>query len=102
MSWRNTERGEDCEPKEGDMAKATLGSGARFKALKTSLAKKGDVRNPGAVAAAIGRKKYGPAKFQKLAASGKKHLTNDYAHGETIQFTESAKSKAIKHYKMGE
>ena len=72
------------------MAKAKLGSGARFKALKASLAKKGNVQNPGAVAAAIGRKKYGVAKFQKLAASGKKRLTNDYAHGETIQFTESA------------
>jgi len=83
------------------MAQAKLGSGARFKALKTRLAKKGDVRNPSAVAAAVGRKKYGVAKFQKLATSGKKRLTNDYAHGETIQFTESAKSKAIKHYTMG-
>ena len=53
------------------MAKAKLGSGARFAKLESSIAKKGGVRNPGAVAAAIGRKKFGKAKFQKLAAKGK-------------------------------
>jgi len=31
----------------------------------------GKVRNPGAVAASIGRKKYGKGKFQKAAAQGK-------------------------------
>lgn len=50
---------------------APLGSGARFKALKKKLAKKG-VRDPGALAADIGRKKHGKAKFQKLAAAGRK------------------------------
>lgn len=48
-----------------------LGSGERFAKLKSKLAKQGNVRDPGAVAAAIGRKKYGKAKFQKLAAKGK-------------------------------
>jgi len=52
------------------MAKAKLGSGKRFAALKSSIAAKGNVKNPGAVAAAIGRKKYGKAAFQKLAAKG--------------------------------
>jgi hypothetical protein len=52
------------------MANAKLGSGARFKALTKKLS--GRVSNPKAVAAAIGRKKYGKAKFQKLAAKGKK------------------------------
>lgn len=42
-----------------------------FDALKQSLAGKG-ARNPGAVAASIGRKKYGKDKFQKAASSGKK------------------------------
>lgn len=46
------------------MAKAKLGSGARFKALTKK------VGSP-ALAAWIGRKKYGKAKFQKLAAKGK-------------------------------
>ena len=42
-----------------------------FKAVKKA-AKKGGAENPGAVAASIGRKKYGKAAFQKAAASGKK------------------------------
>jgi hypothetical protein len=41
-----------------------------FKKLESSL--KGKVENPGAVAANIGRKKYGKAKFQKAAATGTK------------------------------
>lgn len=51
--------------------KPKLGSGKRFASLKSKLSRKG-VRNPGAVAASIGRKKYGKAKFQKLAAMGRK------------------------------
>lgn len=47
-----------------------LGGGGRFAALAASLSRKG-VRNPEAVAASIGRKKYGKAKFQKLAAKGR-------------------------------
>lgn len=52
------------------MLKPTLGSGKRFATLKAKIAAKGGVRDPGAVAAAIGRKKYGKAKFQQLAARG--------------------------------
>lgn len=47
------------------MAKAKLGSGARFKALVKKVKSK-------ALAAYIGRKKYGKSKFQKLAAKGRK------------------------------
>ena len=43
-----------------------------FAKLKASLARKPGVKNPAAVAAAIGRKKYGKEKFQKMAAAGKK------------------------------
>lgn len=53
------------------MAKAKLGSGARFKALKGKLSRQG-VRDPGALAASIGRKKYGKQRFQKLAAAASK------------------------------
>jgi hypothetical protein len=53
------------------MAKPKLGTGSRFKALKNKLAAKGAI-NPAALAAWIGRKKYGKTKFQKLAARGKK------------------------------
>lgn len=55
------------------MAKAKsnkLGGGGRFAALKNKL--KGKVSNPAAVAAAIGRKKYGNAKMQAMAAKGRK------------------------------
>ena len=51
--------------------KPKLGSGARYKKLTKSL-KKGGARNPKALAAWIGRKKYGKKKFQKLATKGKR------------------------------
>jgi hypothetical protein len=50
--------------------KAKLGSGARFAALKETLSKKG-AKNPGGLAASIGRKKFGKKKFQGLAKKGK-------------------------------
>lgn len=54
------------------MAKSMrLGGGGRFQKLKGKLAKKG-AKNPGALAAYIGRKKYGKTKFQKLSAKGRK------------------------------
>jgi hypothetical protein len=43
-----------------------------FSKLEKDIAKRGDVRDPAAVAASIGRKKYGKEKFQKAAAAGKK------------------------------
>jgi hypothetical protein len=42
-----------------------------FAKVKASVAKDPSIRNPGAVAAAIGRKKYGKKTFQKAAAAGK-------------------------------
>jgi len=53
------------------MKKPALGSGDRFKKLVGELEKKG-VKKPKALAAYIGRKKYGKDKFQKLATEGKK------------------------------
>ena len=50
---------------------AKLGSGARFAALKAKLGHRPGVKNPGALAAAIGRKKYGNAKMSAMAAKGK-------------------------------
>jgi hypothetical protein len=61
------------------MAKAKLGTGARFAALKGKLVARPGVTDPGALAAAIGRKKYGAKKFAGLAAKGKK--TVHAAHG---------------------
>ena len=47
------------------------GGGGRFQKLKKELSKKG-VKDPGALAASIGRKKYGKEKFQQMAAKGRK------------------------------
>jgi hypothetical protein len=52
------------------MKKPKLGSGKRFKQLVGKL--QGKVRDPAAVAASIGRKKLGKARFQKLAAAGRR------------------------------
>jgi hypothetical protein len=51
--------------------KPPLGTGERFARLKSQLARKG-VKDPAALAAWIGRKKYGKQKFQQLAAKGRK------------------------------
>jgi len=52
-------------------SRAPLGSGARFKAVEKAAAASG-ARNPAAVAAAAGIKKYGVAKMSKMAQAGKK------------------------------
>lgn len=54
------------------MAKPKLGSGARFKALEGSLSKEKGIKNPAALAASIGRNKYGAKKFAGLSAKGRK------------------------------
>ena len=52
--------------------KGKLGTGTRFSRLKKSLSRRKGVTNPGALAAYIGRKKYGAKKMAKLAARGRK------------------------------
>lgn len=47
-----------------------LGGGGRFQKLESTLARRKGVTNPGALAAYIGRKKYGATKFAKLSAKG--------------------------------
>ncbi len=70
------------------MAKARLGSGARFATLENKLSAKG-VRNPGALAAFIGRKSLGKKRFQKLSAIGqrranrKTHPINSHTNKNT-------------------
>lgn len=48
-------------------AKAPLGQGGRFAALKNKLAHKPGVTDPGALAASIGRKKYGAKKMGEMS-----------------------------------
>lgn len=55
------------------MKKSKLGSGARFKELKGRLGKEGkSEKSAKAIAASIGRKKYGNTKMSKMAAAGRK------------------------------
>lgn len=53
-----------------------IGGGGRFKALTAKLGSKG-ANDPGALAAFIGRQKYGKAAFQAMAAKGRKASDND-------------------------
>ena len=53
--------------------KAKLGSGARFAALKSKIQSKGkSAKAASAIAASIGRKKYGAKKMAAMAAAGRK------------------------------
>lgn len=47
------------------------GEGSRFKAVEAEAAANG-ARDPGAVAAAVGRRKYGAKRFAAMAAAGRK------------------------------
>jgi len=51
--------------------KPKLGSGKRFASLTKSLRARG-VKNPKALAAAIGRKKFGAKKMGAMAAAGRR------------------------------
>jgi hypothetical protein len=74
---------EEDEDEEEEMNERYMG----FKKLKASISAKGGARDPAAVAAAIGRKKYGKEKFQAMAAAGKKA-----ANEEVEQIDELKKS----------
>jgi len=65
-----------------------------FKAVMAA-AKKGGARDPAAVAAAIGRKKYGKEKFQAMAAAGKKKA-NEEVEG-SVPTTPKEKELAAHH-----
>jgi hypothetical protein len=53
------------------MKSMKLGGGGRFEKLKGQLAKEKGVSNAGALAAYIGRKKYGASKMESMAQKGK-------------------------------
>lgn len=54
------------------MSQSKLGSGERFAKLKATLSREKGIKNPGALAASISRKKYGNAKTQQMATAGKR------------------------------
>lgn len=53
------------------MGKPKLGSGERFKQVERAAAKSG-AKNPAAVAAMAGMRKYGKKHMQEMAQAGKK------------------------------
>lgn len=63
---------EGREGKGAGRSRAPLGSGERFRALVAKLRARGGVDDPAALAAAIGRKKYGKKRFQALSVAGRK------------------------------
>jgi len=52
-------------------ATGRVGTGQRFRKLTAALRKRG-AKNPKALAAWIGRKKYGKKRFQQMAARGRR------------------------------
>lgn len=56
----------------GPAKQPALGTGKRFAALKGTLAKEPGVTDPAALAASIGRKKFGADTFAALGAAGKR------------------------------
>ncbi len=54
------------------MAKAKLGSGARFKALTNKLKGEKGVTDPAGLAYVIGKKKYGAKRMEAMASAGRK------------------------------
>ncbi len=61
------------------MDKMKLGGGGRYEKLVGELEKKG-VKDPAALSAAIGRKKYGAKRFQSLAAKGRRRAEREKAN----------------------
>ena len=53
-------------------SKPKLGSGKRFAQLKAKLGARKGITNPGALAATIGRRKYGAKKMARMSAAGRK------------------------------
>jgi len=52
--------------------KPPLGEGGRFKILSEAIGRRSNVTNPEAVAASIGRRKYGKRRFQGFASKGRR------------------------------
>jgi len=71
MDGTGPRAGTDACPVEKGADEPPVGSGERFRRLSRKLGRRGDVRDPDAVAAAIGRRKYGRKRFQEMAAAGR-------------------------------
>lgn len=65
-------------------SKPPLGTGERFRQLVAELSKRPGIKDPEALAAAIGRRKYGTKTMAALAASGRKRNPWTVVHQETV------------------
>lgn len=74
--------------------KPPVGSGKRFSTLKGNLAKKG-ASNPSALAAYIGRRKFGNKAFNAMAAKGRAAHSEKMKHGAAHEKGEGAKMRAM-------
>lgn len=68
---------------DGGKVMPKLGSGKRFENLEHSLAHKPGIHDPKALAAAIGRKKFGAHKMAMLSAHGKKMSSGGWVEDES-------------------
>lgn len=73
------------------MSQSKLGSGDRFAHLEHQLAGKG-ARDPGALAASIGREKYGDKKMNQMAQHGREQ---HFAEGGMVHPEQEAKMAAL-------
>lgn len=71
MGRMTRKRGASGRKSGGKKSLPKLGTGKRFAAVEASAAK-GGARNPAAVAATAGRRKYGKAAFQAMAVGGRR------------------------------
>ena len=70
---RELKGGRKVAAKKPKKSKGKLGSGSRFKSLSSKIQKSGKSKKAAdAIAASIGRKKYGKKKMAKLSAKGRK------------------------------
>jgi hypothetical protein len=93
-------RGVDMK-KSGGKKSMEPGGGGRFAAMVSNLKSKGKSEGSAkAIAAAIGRKKYGKSKFQEMAAAGKKGLggmsDSTSSNDAGMQMIKPAKKKKAK------
>jgi len=66
---------EEAEEIEKAPDEPPVGTGERFRRLRGKLARRDDVDDPDALAAWIGRKKYGKKRFQEMAAQGRSKVS---------------------------
>ena len=64
-----------------------VGGGGRFKKVEAEAAASG-ARNPAAVAAKVGREKYGKKKMAKMAAAGRKRASKKKGYRERMDKAE--------------